>query len=134
MIKFDLVCGLTYASSHEQGLYLFGTLAYTDQQEAAKVPLHSSFGAWYVGPIEGRSEDRLIFGTTYGELSDDYADEQEALGNGRPHYEWIFELDYRAKLTKFACIQPDVQYVVQPSGTGENPDFTVFGIQFGVTL
>jgi porin len=122
------------APGSEQGLYVFGTLAYTDQQEAALVPLQVSLGAQYVGPFEGRPKDRLIFGTTYGKLSEDYADEQEALGNGRPDYEWIFELGYRVQFTKFAYAQPDVQYVKQPGGTGEIPDATVLGVQFGVTF
>jgi len=117
-----------------QGLYLFATLAYTHQQEAALVPLQTSFGAQYVGPFFGRNQDRLIFGSTYGKLSEDYADEQEALGKGRPDYEWIFELGYRVQLTKFAYVQPDVQYVMHPGGTGDIPDATVLGMQFGVTF
>jgi len=122
------------APGSEQGLYLFGTLAYTDQQEVALVPFQVSIGAQYIGPFEGRAQDRLIFGTTYGKLSEDYADEQEALGNGRPDYEWIFELGYRFQLTKFAYIQPDIQYVNQPGGTGEIPNSTVLGVQFGFTF
>ncbi len=122
------------AVGSDQGLYLFGTLAYTDQQAPALVPFQVSLGAQYVGPIGGRNQDRLIFGTTYGDLSDDYADEQVALGNGRPDYEWIFELGYRIQLTKFAYIQPDIQYVDRPGGTGDIPDATVIGMQFGVSL
>lgn len=118
----------------EQGLYLFGTLAYTNQQAPALVPFQTSFGAQYVGPFAGRNQDRLIFGTTYGKLSNDYAAEQQALGNGDPDYEWIFELGYRFQLTKYAYIQPDIQYVVQPGGTGNIPDATVLGMQFGVSL
>ena len=118
----------------DEGLYLFGTLAYTDQQEPALVPFQTSFGAQYVGPFDGRNQDRLIFGTTYGRLSDDYADEQEALGNGRPDYEWMFELGYRIQITKYAYAQPDIQYVIQPGGTGDISDATVIGMQFGVSL
>jgi porin len=117
-----------------QGLYLFGTLAYTDQQESALVPAQLSFGAQYLGPFDGRNRDRLIFGTTYGKLSDDYADQQEALGKGRPDYEWIFELGYRFQLTKFAYIQPDIQHVKRPGGTGRIPDATVLAAQFGVSF
>jgi porin len=117
-----------------QGLYLFGTLAYTDRQQPALVPFQTSLGAQYVGPIPGRNQDRLIFGTTYGRLSEDYAAEQAALGNGNPDYEWIFELGYRIQLTKFAYVQPDIQYVHQPGGTGDIPDATVIGMQLGVSL
>jgi porin len=118
----------------EQGLFLFGTLAYTDQQRPALVPFQVSFGAQYVGPFARRNQDRLIFGTTYGELSNDYAAQQQALGQGNPTYEWIFELGYRIQFTKFAYAQPDIQYVVQPGGTGNIPDATVLGMQFGVSL
>lgn len=118
----------------DQGLYLFATLAYTHQQEPALVPFQTSFGAQYVGPLSGRNTDRLIFGTTYGELSRDFANEQEALGEGRPDYEWIFELGYRIQFTKFAYMQPDIQYIVQPGGTGDIPDATVIGMQFGFAL
>jgi porin len=122
------------APGSDQGLYLFGTLAYTDQQEPALVPFQVSLGAQYVGPFAGRNQDRVIFGTTYGQLSDDYAAEQQALGNGDPDYEWVLELGYRVQLTKFAYVQPDIQYVVKPGGTGDIPDATVIGMQFGVSL
>lgn len=122
------------SAGSEQGLYLFGTLAYTDQQEPALVPFQTSFGAQYVGPFQGRNQDRLIFGTTYGKLSDDYAAQQVSLDQGDPTYEWIFELGYRIQLTKFAYIQPDIQYVVRPGGTGDISDATVLGMQFGFSL
>lgn len=118
----------------DQGLYLFGTVAYTSQEEPALVPLHVSLGAQYVGLVPGRNQDRLIFGTTYGRLSDDYADEQRALGNGDPDYEWIFELGYRVQLAEFAYFQPDIQYVVQPGGRSDIPNATVLGMQFGVSF
>jgi porin len=118
----------------DQGLYLFGTLAYTRQEAAALVPFQISFGAQYVGPLEQRARDRLIFGTTYGKLSGDYADEQVAQGNARPDYEWIFELGYRVQLTDFAYVQPDIQYVSQPGGSGDIPNATVVGAQLGVTF
>jgi porin len=57
-----------------------------------------------------------------------------ALGQGDPNFEWIFELGYRIQLTKFAYLQPDIQYVHQPGGTGDIPDATVIGMQFGVSL
>lgn len=122
------------ARGSDQGLFLFGTLAYTDQEAPALVPFQVSFGAQYVGPFAGRDQDRLIFGTTYGKLSEDYAAEQVALGQGDPNFEWIFELGYRVQVTKFAYFQPDIQYVHQPGGTGDIPDATVIGMQFGVSL
>ncbi len=122
------------APGSDQGLVLFLTLAYANQQQAALVPFQTSLGAIYKGLIPGRNGDRLIFGATYGKLSTDYADQQQALGNGNPTYEMPLELGYRVQLTKFAYIQPDVQYVIRPGGTGDIPNATVIGAQFGLSF
>lgn len=118
----------------DQGLVLFMTLAYADQEQAALVPLQTSFGAVYQGLIDGRDKDKLIFGLTYGRLSRDYADQQQALGKGRPTYEMPIELGYRVQFNRFAYLQPDIQYVVRPGGTGNIPDATVLGAQFGASF
>ena len=120
--------------SEQQGLVLFMTLAYADQQQAALVPFQASLGAVYQGLFPGRDKDKLIFGATYGRLSQDYADQQQALGNGRPTYEMPLELGYRVQLNRFAYIQPDVQYVIRPGGTGDIPNATVLGAQFGASF
>lgn len=118
----------------EQGLVLFLTLAYAKQQEAALVPFQTSFGAVYQGLFPGRDKDKLIFGVTYGRLSQDYADQQQALGSGKPTYEMPMELGYRFQLTRFAYIQPDIQHVIRPGGTGDIPNATVLGAQFGASF
>jgi porin len=118
----------------DQGLVLFLTLAYAHQQQVALVPFQTSFGAVYTGLVPGRNDDKLIFGATYGRLSQDYADRQQALGRGRPIYEMPVELGYRLQWNKFAYIQPDIQYVVHPGGTGNIPNATVIGAQFGLAF
>jgi len=118
----------------EQGLVLFLTLAWSTQQQAALVPFQTSLGAIYKGLIPGRNEDRLIFGATTGRLSNDYAEQQQALGNGNPTYEMPLELGYRVQVTRFAYIQPDIQYVIRPGGAGDIPDATVLGVQFGASF
>jgi porin len=118
----------------EQGLVLFMTLAYADQEQAALVPFQTSLGAVYQGLFPGRETDKLIFGATYGHLSRDYADQQQALGNGRPIYEMPIELGYRVQLNRFAYFQPDIQYVIRPGGTGDIPNATVLGAQFGASF
>jgi porin len=118
----------------DRGLVLFATLAYSGQQQAALVPFQMSLGAVYQGLIPGRNADKLIFGTTYGRLSSDYANRQQTLGKGNPTYEMPIELGYRVQLSKFAYIQPDIQYVIRPGGTGDIPNTTVIGTQFGASF
>jgi porin len=122
------------APGSEQGLILFLTLAYSPYKDAALVPFQTSLGIQYQGLIPGRNDDRLIFGATYGDLSSKYAEQQRALGNGDPTYEMPLELGYRIQLTKFAYFQPDVQYVIRPGGTGDIPNATIVGAQFGMAF
>jgi porin len=37
-------------------------------------------------------------------------------------------------VTKWSYIQPDLQYVIDPGGTGDIPNAIVIGAQMGVTL
>ena len=55
-------------------------------------------------------------------------------GKGNPTYELSYELGYRVNMTKFAYIQPDMQWIVNPGGTGNIPNALVLGAQMGVVF
>ena len=57
-----------------------------------------------------------------------------AAGLGSPSYEMVFEWAYRVQINKFLYAQPDVQWVVNPGGTGNIPNALVLGAQIGVTF
>ncbi len=48
--------------------------------------------------------------------------------------ETAFELSYRTKLTPHLAVQPDVQYIVDPSGSTRQRDVLVIGIRFDAIL
>jgi porin len=75
-----------------------------------------------------------MLGVIYGRFSRAYAGTQIFLGNGDPRYELVIEAGYRIQFTKFASIQPDVQYIVNPGGTGRIPNALVLGAQIGITF
>ena len=41
---------------------------------------------------------------------------------------------YRIQLNRLFYVQPDVQYIIQPGGTGSIPNALVLGMQIGVTF
>ena len=45
-----------------------------------------------------------------------------------------FKLNYQYNVTSWLYLQPDVQGVLQPSGTGRVPDALVLAMQIGVTF
>ena len=118
----------------DKGLSLFGTVTYAPQRNIAIVPFQLNGGAIYKGLIPGRDEDRTIFGVIYGEFSPNYANTLAASGRGYAHSETVFESGYRIQLVKWAYLQPDLQYIKSPGGTGRIPDAVVVGTQFGVTF
>ena len=46
----------------------------------------------------------------------------QSAGEGYPDYELVFEWNYKIQLTKFAFVQPDLQWVINPGGTNRIPN------------
>lgn len=88
---------------------LSGTLAWTNQQAPAHGAFQSGVGTQYIDPLAGHHQDRVILGTSCGQLGDDYAAEEQALGNGTPDYERVLDLGRRIPPIKLACVQPDIE-------------------------
>jgi porin len=120
------------AAGSDQGLVLWSAVTHDPNEDIAIVPFQVNVGAVYRGLIPGRDRDATILGFAYGKFSDDYADVVEARGDGRPKHEIVLEAAYRYELTKFAYVQPGVQYIVRPGGTGQIGDAFVLGLQMGI--
>ena len=125
-----------YAESpgSEEGLVLFATLGYSPFEDVAIMPVQSTFGANYTGLFPARDKDKTVFFATYGGFSNDYADQQTAGGDAESDYEMVLELGHRFQVTPSTYIQPDVQYIVQPGGTGAIDNALVLGVQFGASF
>ena len=118
----------------DQGITLWSAFVLSPQQNIAKVPFQANAGAVYKGLIPTRDQDYTILGFVYGNFSNNYARTVAATGAGSPEYEIVIEAAYRVNLTKFAYFQPDLQWVINPGGTGNIPNALVLGAQMGVTF
>jgi porin len=118
----------------EQGLILWAASGYYPQENISIIPFQVNVGTVYRGLIPGRDTDTTMLGIIYGRFSHDYAGTQEDLGRGKPTYELVLEAGHRIQLAKFAYIQPDVQWIVRPSGPGRIPDALVVGVQIGINF
>jgi len=122
------------APGSDRGLTLFGTVAYAPQENIAILPFQLSGGALYQGLFPDRPKDMSIFGVIYGDFSDDYASSVTQPLGGTATTEIDLELGYRVQVTDFAYVQPDVQYIARPGGTGNIPNAVVLGVQVGLTF
>ena len=118
----------------EQGFTVFAASGYYPQDNISVIPWQLNLGAFYTGLIPGRERDKTIVGFIYGRFGDDYADSVEVTGSSRPTRESVVEIAHRIQLTKFAYIQPDVQFVSRPNGTGDLDDAIVIGAQVGLSF
>jgi porin len=122
------------APGRDLGLTVFGTVAYAPQPNISIIPFQLSGGALYQGLVPTRSKDMTILGIIYGNFSDDYATAVSQPLGGFPTSEVDFEFGYRVQATEFAYVQPDVQYIVSPGGTGNIPNAFIIGAQLGLTF
>jgi porin len=117
-----------------QGLTLWTASAYYPQQNIAIVPFQWNAGAIYQGLFDKRPDDREIFGLIYGRFSRDYAHTIIAQGKGDPKYEFVLEAAHRFQIAKSLNIQPDIQWVKRPAGTGRIPNAVVIGAEMNVVF
>lgn len=118
----------------DQGLTVWATTGIYPQANISIMPFQASSGLVYKGIIPSRDQDRTIVGVVYGQFSGDYARTVQESNGGNPHYEMMVEAGHRIQLTKFAYIQPDIQWIIKPAGTGQIPNALVIGAQMGVTF
>jgi porin len=118
----------------DTGLTAWSAFVLCPQQNTSKMPFQYNGGLVYTGMIPARPRDISIFGLAYGNFSSNYAQANEVSLGGYATYELAYEWGYRINLTKFAYVQPDVQWIVNPGGTGTIPNALVLGAQVGVTF
>jgi len=122
------------APGSDLGLTVWATATYAPQQNIAIIPFQFSGGLNYKGLLPGRPEDRTIFGVIYGNHSSNYSNSLNAMGGPSATEETDYEWGYRVQVTPFAYIQPDLQYITRPYGTGNIPNAVVIGAQFGLVF
>ena len=108
----------------------FITFAWSDQDQIAPLTIQSSFGLNWTGLIPGRPNDRTVFFATYG----DYGDAIGVADGEDRDFEFVYEWGHRFQFTPSFFVQPSLQYLVRPGGTGDIPDATVLGVFLGVTF
>ena len=96
-----------------KGLGMFTHLGLTPQNSSF-INFYVDGGLTYKGLIPTRNNDILGLAVAYGHLSHDALNN---VGTSNPGYEIVLETTYQIELATWLSLQPDVQYVIHPSGT-----------------
>jgi porin len=89
-------------------------------------------GVIYKGLIPGFDQDLTAAQMTYVGWSDQWSLNNADAGNAPQKFEAMFELTYKKFITPWMYLQPDMQYIIRPGGTGKIKDALVVGAQFGL--
>ncbi len=122
------------APGSDQGMTLWTAFVLSPQENISKLPFQWNAGAVYRGLFPSREQDAAVFGLAYGQFSNAYSSAGGAYQGNPAIYELALEWGYRVQLNRFFYIQPDLQYIIRPGGTGHIPDAFVLGAQIGVSF
>lgn len=110
------------ASPTNKGLGIFTHIGFTPATSSF-INFYVDGGLTYKGLIPTRDNDVLGVAAAYGHLTNT---PQETDGRSNPGYEIVFEATYQIELAPWLSLQPDLQYVIHPSGT-DIPNALVLG-------
>ena len=130
------------SGSRDQGLHPFVSLLFAPDSEINTFPFFMNGGLVYRGLIPGRNNDYAGFALVYGKYSNKIAPTKRQPTEftltreitGTEDFEMVLEWMYKIQLTQWLNIQPDVQYVIKPGGTGDIPNALVIGFQMGINI
>src|SRR5215470_15325635 len=126
-------------ASH-RGLGVAGSFLASPDQSISQMPYFLTAALVARGIFPARPVDVAGLGVVFGHFSNELQDSQRRARQldptvGVQSYETVLEFTYRLALRKSALyVQPDLQYVFQPGGTGRIPDALVLGAQVAVNF
>ena len=124
----------TAPKDSKQGLRWLGFVNFAPKYNNC-MPFFFYTGLIYEGLIPTRDHDltgvALALGNySYNQILADREEGKQIV----PTYEGVLEFEYRFQVNKWSYVQPFLQYVIRPSGTGQIANATVLGLHFGVTF
>jgi porin len=113
-------------ANDDRGLYAFAQYGWADD-EVSDFEQHFGVGVVAMGPLAGRVDDSAGVYYSLADLSDEP-------GAGFAENESVVDAYYRAQVTPAFYLQPEVQYIANPSGDPATDNALVGGVRVGVTF
>jgi len=121
------------AINPHQGLWGFLALTYAPPKMNT-LEYFADAGLLYFGLIPHRPYDEIGLFGLWGQFSSDLRDAERASHQPAMTDESIIEANYMINVTPSFTVQPDIQGVFRPNGTGLISDTLVLGVQVAITL
>jgi porin len=102
-----------YSQTARRGLDAFANIGFAGDTTNV-IDRSLNLGFTYTGLLDSRPFDRMGFAVGIARAGNAYKDLQIVSGSRVNNYETNFELTYRAPITRWLTVQPDIQYWVNP--------------------
>jgi porin len=103
-----------YSQSARRGLDVFANIG-IGSARTQQIDRSLNLGFTYTGLFDDRPRDRLGIAVGLARAGDAYRNMQIASDMGVERYETNFEATYRAPITSWLTVQPDIQYWINPN-------------------
>ncbi|MBI3924705.1 MAG: carbohydrate porin [Armatimonadetes bacterium] len=114
-----------------QGLSLFARYGIADSR-VNQLSSYAGAGLAYRGPFPDRDEDVFGLAVAAARNGAAFREAQPALGSPVDQWEVSLELTYRAQVTPWLAIQPDLQYIVNPGMDPSLENAFTAGVRFEI--
>ena len=114
------------AGGDKNGVYAFGQYAWADE-DVSEIAQHFSVGLVTQGTLPNRQHDSAGIYLSHVDLSDDPA-------AGFTENETVIDAFYRVQLTSQFYVQPELQYIMNPSDDSSVDDALVGGVRFALSF
>lgn len=102
--------------------------------DASFVDFYIDGGVNFTGYVPGRLLDVIGLAVAYSSVSDDFSAGEKRQGGIGYGSETVLEATYRVNLAPWWSVQPDVQYILDPSGQHGSHDALVLGLRTAVAF
>jgi porin len=123
-----------------RGLGVTGSVLMSPDQSVSQMPFFYTAGLLVRGLFPSRRTDATGFGVVFGQFGNDLQDSQRRAQLTNPtvgvqRHETALELTYRFQFQGNALfLQPDLQYIIRPGGTGQIFNAFVAGVRVGINF
>src|SRR6266513_2792870 len=137
---FDQVLVRFGEQGSNRGFGIAGSFLVSPDQSVSQMPYFCTASLVTRGIFPLWPVDVAGLGVVFGNFSEDLQDSQQQAQVLNPkvgvqQHETAVELTYRFAFSRSAVyVQPDLQYIIRPSGTGRISDALVLGAQIGVNF
>ena len=121
---YGIIDQMLWQESEGQGLSVFLTGGVAPKNRNT-VDSHLGGGINYIGLIPGRDKDQIGFAVSHASISNKKR-EAEGIDSG----ETVLEGTYRFVLNDNITLQPDIQYIIDPSADPAVKNATVVAVRF----